>query len=88
MSLFPTCPSCAGPLGSCRCISKPAETINGWTPPVIYDIREDRFRIATQADLDKYMALTRVYGKVITLAKDLLAEHEAFTKSMQEKYGK
>lgn len=28
------------------------DTINGWKPPVIYDIATDTMRIATQGDID------------------------------------
>jgi len=30
-----------------------SESINGWTPPTIYDVFNDKTRIATQADIDR-----------------------------------
>lgn len=31
-------------------------SINGWTPPVIYDIANDSSRVATQEDVDRMQA--------------------------------
>ncbi len=43
-------------------------SLNGWTPPVIYDAAEDTTRIATQADIDQ---LTEVARRYFQLKRDL-----------------
>lgn len=35
-------------------------SINGWKPPVVYDIAEDMSRIATQDDIDKMVRQIRL----------------------------
>jgi archaellum component FlaC len=37
-----------------------SESINGWTPPLIYEMAEGRHRVATQADIDRMEAQIRV----------------------------
>jgi len=37
-----------------------ADEINGWKPPLIYDLGRDERRIATQEDVDRLMHVTRI----------------------------
>lgn len=39
-----------------------AASINGWTPPVVYDVSNDKHRTATQADIDEMETTIRVLG--------------------------
>lgn len=32
---------------------EPAPPVEGWTPPVIYDLQSDHYRAVTQADIDE-----------------------------------
>lgn len=41
------------------------EEINGWTPPLIYDLSSDKTRIATQADIDHLVDIARAYGQLV-----------------------
>lgn len=38
--------------------------INGWKPPVIYDMGADRYRVATQEDVDSLLAVHKAYGEL------------------------
>jgi hypothetical protein len=40
--------------------------INGWTPPIVYDLATDTRRIATQADVDSMQEQLRVLGGFYT----------------------
>jgi hypothetical protein len=45
--------------------------INGWKPPVIYDIETDKQRIATQLDIDRLTAVAQEYGRVMQMLRDV-----------------
>ena len=38
------------------------ETLNGWQPPLIYDIAIGEKRIATQEDVDRLMEIANFYN--------------------------
>jgi len=40
------------------------ESVNGWTPPVIFDFGTGETRIATQADMDAGMNARRILSEV------------------------
>lgn len=40
------------------------DTINGWTPPLIYDAGIDARRIATQADIDTILQQLNILGSL------------------------
>ena len=50
--------------------------IAGWKPPVVYDIEIDKFRIATQGDVDRLTRLQQSYGEMRRLLKLIEEEHE------------
>lgn len=39
-----------------------AGELHGWSPPVIYDIHIDRYRVATQKDIDDLLEIMGRYG--------------------------
>ncbi len=41
------------------------ETVNGWTPPMIYDVYYDKTRIATQEDVDRLVGISREYNRIL-----------------------
>lgn len=49
-----------------------SEEIQGWKPPVIYDVSEGKTRIATQADIDRLVLVESAYRKVAMVV------HETF----------
>lgn len=57
--------------------SKNPPEFNGWKPPIIYDIAIDAFRLATQADIDNFMEMTKAYGQIRQHLKDIEAIHVA-----------
>lgn len=50
--------------------------LTGWTPPVIYELTEDRYRIATQADIDRMMAVLSAQSKFIDVVRRAVQELE------------
>ena len=48
-----------------------SETINGWAPPVIYDIVAEEKRIATQEDIDRLEAVAQDYGRLCHKLREL-----------------
>lgn len=37
-------------------------SINGWTPPVVYDVLTDSYRVATQDDINRMERTIRLLG--------------------------
>lgn len=38
-------------------------SINGWKPPVVYDLANDAYRIATQEDINSMQIMLQLYGQ-------------------------
>lgn len=50
-----------------------AGELHGWSPPVIYDIQTDRYRVATQKDIDD---LQEILGRYAALRDVIRKEDE------------
>lgn len=61
------------------------ESINGWTPPTLYDIHTDTIRIATQQDVDRLQACEQMLGQMVSGMRKLLADFEAARQEMVSK---
>ena len=46
------------------------DEINGWKPPVIYDVASDSKRIATQADIDNMVNALRILGDAVSKMRE------------------
>ncbi len=53
------------------------ESVNGWTPPMIYDISSDKYRIATQDDADTLVAVSQEYGRILREMRNTVAFSDA-----------
>lgn len=53
-----------------------SESINGWTPPTIYDMARDKTRIATQTDVDRMQLQLLSLGTFYNSVKKQVEELE------------
>lgn len=56
-----------------------SETINGWAPPVIFDMASGEKRIATQIDIDNLQSVERAYIAARDHVKALESIHRSLT---------
>lgn len=48
------------------------DEIAGWKPPTTYDVETDSIRLANQRDLDELNNLAQAYGRLVTLAREMI----------------
>ena len=59
------------------------QTINGWKPPVMYDVTLDNYRIVTQGDVDRFLMLVGVYGTLCRSIDDLKKQRDAAAQELK-----
>lgn len=63
------------------------ETINGWKPPVFYDITTNETRLATQADLDAYTLLLATYRDMRVHIRSINERHDDLQNTLNRSVG-
>jgi len=53
-----------------------AESVNGWTPPVMYDLANDETRIVTQADVNRLLGIQKCYFDLLQSLRGSLEREE------------
>jgi hypothetical protein len=61
-----------------------SEEIQGWKPPIFYDITTNETRIATQADLDALTAIQRAYSDVMTHHRQIEERHTNLARELHD----
>lgn len=62
-----------------------SDEINGWKPPVIYDIYTDSHRIATQHDIDEMGAAIKALIVLHTAAKRAMADCDTALEALRKR---
>lgn len=64
------------------------ESIQGWKPPVIYDVSIDATRIATQGDINALTMVSRAYANLLVTLKQIDRDNIALAASLKEMAGR
>lgn len=51
-----------------------SEEIQGWKPPLIYDVNEGKTRVATQEDIDRLVLVEDAYREVAKVVHKVFRE--------------
>jgi hypothetical protein len=59
-------------------------SVNGWTPPVVYDIVNDRHRVATQEDIDSLERQIAVFRALFVQVREAVRTVESAARHHNE----